>query len=114
MENNKYNISVTDKAVQEIKKQLDKRNTPESALRLGVRSGGCEGFSYLIAFEDAPPRERDLTFVFDTVRIIVDKKSILFLDCMTLDWETTLMHSGFLIQNPNEKSSCGCSKSFSV
>lgn len=108
------NIFVTDLAVIEIRNQLNKRNTPNSSLRLGVRASGCNGFSYVIEFEDKGPADRDLVFKFDDIQVLVDKKSILYLNGMTLDFEKTLMKSGFKFINPNEKSSCGCKKSFDI
>jgi Fe-S cluster assembly iron-binding protein IscA len=63
MEEKIYNISVSPKAAEQIKNQLIKRGTPESYLRLGVKGGGSSGFSYVIQFEDTPPREKDLLFL---------------------------------------------------
>lgn len=109
-----YNISISSKAAEQVKNQLIKRGTPESYLRLGVKGGGCSGFSYVIEFEDSPPREKDLLFEMEGVKILVDKKSILYLNGSVLNWEKTLMHQGFKFNNPNEKSSCGCGTSFSA
>jgi len=112
-------ITVTPRAVEMIKKQIQKRGVPNTALRLGIRGGGCSGFSYVIEFHDGEPRARDS--VFDCVaedgtpvRVVVDKKSLVFLNGMTLDWEQTLMQQGFKFENPNEKTSCGCGHSFTV
>lgn len=114
MENKTYNISISLKAAEQVKIQLTKRGTPESYLRLGVKGGGCSGFSYVIEFEDNPPREKDLLFEVEGVKILVDKKSILYLNGTVLNWEKTLMNQGFKFDNPNEKSSCGCGSSFTV
>ncbi len=84
----------------------------EGGLRLGVQGGGCSGLSYNIRF-DTQPRERDRIFQFDDVRIFVDPKSFIYLHGMVLDYEETLMHQGFVFQNPNAKKSCGCGTSFS-
>jgi iron-sulfur cluster assembly protein len=112
-------IIVSPKAVDAIARQLKKRGTPEASLRLGLRGGGCSGFSYVIEFHDGPPRARDRTFDYVAsdgvpVRVVVDPKSLLYLNGTTLEWEQTLMHQGFKFANPNEKSSCGCGTSFSV
>lgn len=112
MENGKVSISLT--AAEQIKSQLEKRGTPESYLRLGIKGGGCSGFSYVIQFEDNPPRDRDIVFDEHGVKIVVDTKSLLYLNGATLDWEKTLIRQGFKFINPNEKSTCGCGHSFSV
>jgi iron-sulfur cluster assembly protein len=112
-------ISVTPKAVEMIKKQIQKRGVESAALRLGIRGGGCSGFSYVIEFHDGEPRPKDNVFDYvaedgTPVRVVVDKKSLVFLNGMTLDWEQTLMQQGFKFLNPNEKTSCGCGHSFTV
>ena len=77
-----------------------------AALRLGIRGGGCSGFSYVIEFHDDPPRERDRVFEFDeraSRRVVVDQKSLIYSAATVLDWEQTLMYQGFKFVNPHEK-----------
>jgi iron-sulfur cluster assembly protein len=107
-------IQVTEKAVSRIRSVLAKENISpsEGGLRLGVQGGGCSGLSYNIRF-DTQPRERDRIFQFGDVRVFVDPKSFIYLHGMVLDYEETLMHQGFVFQNPNAKKSCGCGTSFS-
>ncbi|HEY2516927.1 MAG TPA: iron-sulfur cluster assembly accessory protein [Polyangiaceae bacterium] len=112
-------IEVTPKAVEAIKKQIQKRGIPETALRVGIRGGGCSGFSYVIEFHDGAPRSRDRVYDYvaadgTPVRVLVDPKSLLYLNGTTLEWEHTLMQQGFKFINPQEKSSCGCGHSFTV
>lgn len=112
-------ISVTQGAVDAIRTQIEKRNVPGTALRVGIRGGGCSGFSYVIEFHDGEPRARDIVYDLKAtdgsdVRVVVDKKSLLYLNGATLDWEKTLMRQGFKFINPNEKASCGCGTSFTV
>ena len=112
-------IAVSAQAVDAIARQIRKRGTPNTSLRLGLRGGGCSGFSYVIEFHDGPPRARDRVFDFvasdqSPVRVVVDPKSLLYLNGTTLEWEQTLMRQGFKFSNPNEKSGCGCGTSFSV
>lgn len=107
-------IDLTSAAIEYIKGQLNKRATPNSRLRLGIRGSGCSGFQYIIEFEDNQPREKDLIFIFDGLEIVVDKKSIIYLDGSTLDYEKTLMNSGLKFINPLAISSCGCGESFSI
>jgi iron-sulfur cluster assembly protein len=104
-------INMTDTAVAEIQRQKAKRGTPDAALRIGIRGGGCTGFSYLFEWHDGAPRERDKVFERDGVRLVVDPKSIVYLDGMTLDFVTGMMGHGFKFQNPNAKGACGCGES---
>ena len=110
----KLSLTITDKAVDLARQKLAKRGTPDAAIRLGIKGGGCSGFGYVIAFEDEPPRERDRVFEADGVRFIVDKKSLIYLAGSALDYEKTLMFQGFKFRNPNEATSCGCGHSFTV
>lgn len=107
-------VFVTPQAVAAAKEKLAKRGTPDAALRLGVRGGGCSGFNYVIEIHDGPARERDHEFDFDGLRVVVDKKSMVYLAGTTLAWEKTLMQQGFKFENPQEASSCGCGHSFTV
>lgn len=110
----KLHVSITPKAVEMAKQKLAKRGTPDAALRIGIRGGGCSGYSYVLEFSDEPPRERDRVFEFDGLRVFVDPKSLLYLSGTVVDWEQTLMYQGFKFKNPHEVSSCGCGQSFSV
>jgi iron-sulfur cluster assembly protein len=107
-------IQVTEKAISRIRATLAKEgiSPTEGGLRLGVQGGGCSGLSYSVRF-DTQPRARDRVFQFEDIRIFVDPKSFIYLHGMVLDYEETLMHQGFVFQNPNAKKSCGCGTSFS-
>lgn len=107
-------IQITDLALEHIRAAMTKEGiSPEQGgLRLGVQGGGCSGLSYNIRF-DTQPRERDRIFEFAGVRVFVDPKSFIYLHGMTLDWQQTLMHQGFVFSNPNAQKSCGCGSSFS-
>src|SRR5947208_1446550 len=107
----KGSVSVTPKAVQKAKEALAKRGTPNGMLRLGVKGGGCSGFSYVIEFADEA-RARDHVFEFDGLKVVVDPKSLVFLNGTVLDYEVKLMQHGFKFVNPNEKGGCGCGESF--
>jgi len=104
-------IEMSPKAVEMAKKQLVARGTPDAAIRLGLRGGGCSGFSYVMEFADGPARPKDHVFEFDGVRVVVDPKSLALLNGTTLDYETSLMGHGFRFVNPNVQSSCGCGES---
>ena len=107
-------IVITPKALEHIRAALAKEGiaAEQGGLRLGVQGGGCSGLSYVIRF-DTQPRERDRVFQYDDVRVFIDPKSFIYLHGMTLEWEDTLMHQGFVFQNPNAQKSCGCGTSFS-
>jgi iron-sulfur cluster assembly protein len=113
------NIGVSPQAVDAIARQMQKRGTPDASLRLGIRGGGCSGFTYVIEFHDGAPRARDQVLEHvasngTSVRIVVDPKSLVYLNGTVLEWEQTLMRQGFKFVNPNEKTGCGCGTSFSV
>jgi iron-sulfur cluster assembly protein len=112
-------ISVAPQAVDAIARQLKKRGTPDASLRLGIRGGGCSGFTYVIEFYDGAPHARDRVYDYvasdrTPVRVVVDPKSLLYLNGTVLEWEQTLMRQGFKFANPNEKTGCGCGTSFGL
>jgi iron-sulfur cluster assembly protein len=96
------------------RQKLAQRGTPNAAVRLGIKGGGCSGFSYVIQYDDEPPRERDTVYEVDGIKFYVDKKSLVYLAGSLLDYEKTLMFQGFKFRNPNEATSCGCGHSFTV
>jgi len=115
----KSTLGVSDKAVDAIRAALAKRGTPEAALRVGIKGGGCSGFSYVIEFADGPPRTGDTVLEFTdpekaAVKVFCDKKSMIYLGGSVLDFEKTLMFQGFKFKNPQEASRCGCGHSFTV
>jgi len=105
-------VNVTPKAVQKIRQAFEKMGV-QGGLRLGVLGGGCSGLSYQFKF-DTKPRPTDKVYEFDGVQIFVDPKSIRYLNGMTLDYQESLMQSGFVFENPNAKKNCGCGTSFSA
>lgn len=108
-----FNIFLSESAIKQIKLQAEKRDTPKASFRIGLKSGGCSGFYYHFDFEDDEPKDKDLIFHFDGIMVLVDKKSIIYLNGFTLDYNNSLMHKNFTFNNPNAKSSCGCGSSFS-
>jgi iron-sulfur cluster assembly protein len=108
-------ISVSERAVQEIRKAAGKRTTVPKGLRVGIRGGGCTGFTYFFEWSDVDPRPEDKVLEHQIegqpVRVFVDPKSYVFLEGSTLDYATTLMARGFKWVNPNAKGSCGCGES---
>jgi iron-sulfur cluster assembly protein len=106
-------IGVTEKAVAEIKKAAGQRAQTPTGLRVGIRGGGCTGFSYLFEWSDSEPRVEDkvLSFEDGQVRVFIDPKSYIYLDGSTLEYATSMMGRGFKFTNPNVKGTCGCGES---
>ena len=107
-------VQVTEAAAGQIRRLLDSEGKfATHALRMKVIGGGCSGLQYQLMFDDQA-KESDQQVAASGVRVVVDEKSALYLVGTTLDFVDTLMESGFKIQNPNAKSSCGCGQSFSA
>jgi len=106
-------IMLTEKAAAEVKEIIKSQNLPEdkTRLRVGVKGGGCSGLSYTFAWE-REPRLGDEVFEGHGAKLFVDKKSYLFLNGTTLDYDSALLSKGFVFNNPNAKQSCGCGSSF--
>jgi len=103
----------TDAAAEKVKQLIDEEGNPDLKLRVFVQGGGCSGLSYLFKF-DPKPRATDSVLQFDDVSVYIDPKSMVFLEGMTLDWQDSLMQSGFVFENPHAKKSCGCGTSFTA
>jgi len=106
-------IEISEKAAVRIKAMLGEKGTPAGGLRLGVKGGGCSGLSYHIDWA-AEPARFDQVIERDGARVFVDPKSAVFLAGTTVDWQQTLMQTGFVFKNPNVKSACGCGESFTI
>jgi iron-sulfur cluster assembly accessory protein len=105
-------VQVTESAAERIKQLLDRDGKLAThGLRLKVVGGGCSGLQYQLSFDDRVG-EGDAAIERAGIRVIVDEKSALYLIGTTLDYVDTLMESGFKIQNPNAKTTCGCGQSF--
>jgi len=106
----KREIEITAAAADEIAKQRAKRGTPDAMIRIGVRGGGCTGFTYVFEWADKV-RPSDSVFSAHGVSIVVDPKSLVYLGGMQLDFVRGMMGHGFKFNNPNAKGSCGCGES---
>lgn len=108
-------INVTEKAIGAIRDAMaDEGKAPAgSYLRVAVKGGGCSGLMYKLIIVDEVGEE-DSVISYDDVRIVVDKKSKLFLHGLTLDYTTGLNGKGFVFSNPNATGTCGCGESFTV
>jgi iron-sulfur cluster assembly protein len=104
-------IQISEGAARKIQSLMAKQGIRDGGLRVGVKGGGCSGLSYTFAWE-REPRLGDEVFEGHGAKIFVDKKSYLFLNGTTLDYDTALLTKGFVFNNPNAKQTCGCGSSF--
>ncbi|MCK5725833.1 MAG: iron-sulfur cluster assembly protein IscA [Thiotrichaceae bacterium] len=105
-------ITMTEAAASRVKTFIEKRGKGVG-LRLGVKTMGCSGMGYVIEFADEVD-EQDEVFEFHNVKVIVDPKSLIYLDGTEVDFTREGLNEGFKFNNPNEKDSCGCGESFTV
>jgi iron-sulfur cluster assembly protein len=106
----KREVEITAAAADEIAKQRAKRGSPDAMIRIGVRGGGCTGFTYVFEWSEQL-RPTDKVFSAHGVSIVVDPKSLVYLGGMQLDFVRGMMGHGFKFNNPNAKGSCGCGES---
>jgi iron-sulfur cluster assembly protein len=107
-------ISITERAIKEVRRIIDDQSLPrETVLRVGVKGGGCSGFSYSLGFDDMV-QDTDQISETEGVRVVCDPKSFLYLNGTEVDFEESLMGRGFKFGNPNASKTCGCGESFSV
>lgn len=105
-------ITITERAAEKIKQLVASERKEGQALRLKVVGGGCSGLQNKINFD--MPKSGDRVFEKEGAKVLVDMKSLLYLNGTELDYKEELMASGFVLQNPNVKRSCGCGASFTV
>jgi len=111
---NATEISLTEKAINEIKRIMSENQVPDSyGLRVGVKGGGCSGFTYTLGF-DAEVKEGDTTIKDGEVKLFIDGKSLFYLSGTELDFSDGLNGKGFVFSNPNATKTCGCGDSFGV
>jgi iron-sulfur cluster assembly protein len=105
-------IGMTDQAAQRIQQLVAEKGLPDGGLRVKVVGGGCSGLTYKMDIDQ--PRDGDKVFEHAGAKMLVDRKSFLYLKGTELDFSDDLMSSGFVLQNPNVKRTCGCGSSFIV
>lgn len=105
-------ISMTEAAAERVQKFLDQRGKG-IGLRLGVKTMGCSGMGYVIEFADEV-EDTDKVFEEHSVKVIIDAKSLVYLDGTKVDYTKEGLNEGFKFINPNEKDACGCGESFTV
>ena len=106
-------LTLTPQAIAKVREIMATQDPLPAGLRVGVVGGGCSGFQYSMAFENAPGM-MDKVFTFEDLKVYVDATSLMYLNGCTVDYVETLEAAGFKFDNPQVKSTCGCGSSFSV
>ena len=107
-------ITISEDAAVHVKQFAVAEGKPEADLRVGVKGGGCSGLTYILDITDDCPGDNDKIIEEYGVRLFVDKKSYIFLAGTVLEYSGGLNGKGFVFNNPNAKTTCGCGTSFSV
>ena len=108
-------VQLTERAAEEVRRVMQESNVPEeSAVRIGVRGGGCSGFQYAFGFDDGFNDEKDFISEQHGVKVAVEKAHDLYLDGTEIDFHDGLDQRGFVFNNPNATKGCGCGSSFSA
>src|SRR5713226_3151786 len=109
-------ITLSESAAREIKTIIQQQNLPaeQTKLRVGVKGGGCSGFSYMLDLTEEPKAETDEELEVHGVKILCDMKSYLYLNGVEIDFKDEVMGRGFVFKNPNATSTCGCGSSFTA
>ena len=106
-------ITLTDGAVTQLKRIMEEQNVPaDHGLRVGVKGGGCSGFSYILGFD--VKKEQDQEYVENGLRVFMNKAHGIYLVGIEIDFVDGLNNRGFSFNNPNAKGTCGCGESFSA
>jgi len=105
-------IVMTERAAEQVRRSLAKRGKGKG-IRIGVKTSGCSGLSYVMEFVDEP-RPEDRVFSHADVQLFVDPKSLIYLDGTELDFTREGLNEGFRFNNPNVKNTCGCGESFTT
>jgi len=104
-------IHISESAAEKIKEMLEAEETPNLFLRLGVKEGGCSGFSYGMGFDDEQ-HGTDKEMQVEGLKVVVDQDSLRYLNGLEIDFKESGMGGGFTINNPNASATCGCGSSF--
>ena len=110
-------IVLSEAAVIEIKRIIEESvDSEDPYLRVAIEGGGCSGFQYKLGFIEPEgfDEQSDAKYEQDGISIVVDRKSDLYIDGTTVNWQNGLMESGFTFSNPNATKCCGCGSSFSA
>lgn len=106
-------INITEKAQSEFQRIMQEEGAQATGIRMGVKGGGCSGFTYVMSFETAK-KDGDITLNEERVPLFIDQKSFVYLEGLEIDFVSDLLNRGFKFRNPNATKSCGCGTSFAV
>ena len=107
-------IRLTERAARWVLERHVRLGQPDAALRVGVKGGGCAGYTYVTDATTEPPTDRDEVLEFFGLRVYVDRRSLRLIGGSVIDLQKSLMQTGLRFQNPHEASTCGCGSTFSV
>ncbi len=113
-EGEEFSIRLTERAARWVLDRHARLGQPEAALRVGVKGGGCAGYTYVTDATVEPPTDRDEVLEFFGLKVYVDKRSLRLIGGSVIDMQKSLMQTGLRFQNPHEASTCGCGSTFSV
>lgn len=106
-------IILTDTALTQLKRIMEEQKVPDNyGLRVGVKGGGCSGFSYVLGFDER--KDKDDVHVIGDLNVFMEKSHAIYLLGMEIDWVEGLNNRGFTFTNPNASDTCGCGTSFSA
>jgi len=106
-------ISITETAMVQLKRIMGEKEVPDNyGLRVGVKGGGCSGFSYVLGFDEK--KEKDEIYEINGLKVLMEKSHGIYLLGMEIDWAEGLNNRGFTFTNPNASDTCGCGTSFSA
>ncbi|MEE9439136.1 MAG: iron-sulfur cluster assembly accessory protein [Saprospiraceae bacterium] len=106
-------ITITSSAMDQLKRIMQEQGVSSNdGLRVGVKGGGCSGFSYVLGFDER--KDKDLSFVLEGMNVFIEKAQSMYLLGMEIDWLEGLDNRGFVFNNPNATENCGCGSSFSA
>ncbi len=106
-------IKLTAGALKALRNIMQEQNVPDSyGLRIGVKGGGCSGFSYILGFDEKKPNDQE--YEVDGLRVLMEKAHGIYLVGMEIDYVDGLNNRGFSFNNPNASDTCGCGTSFSA
>ena len=106
-------IKLTPSAVKQLRRIMEEQKVPEGyGLRVGVKGGGCSGFSYILGFDEQ--KEKDQVYDIEGLPVFIERSHGMYLLGMEIDWHEGLNNRGFVFNNPNASDTCGCGSSFSA
>jgi len=106
-------LTLTNAAIAQVQRLLEKRGKPSVGIRIGIKTKGCNGLAYKLEYVDQK-NPLDEVVTQGDITVLIDPKAIMFLIGSHMDYQETELESGFIFKNPNEKGRCGCGESFHV